>query len=61
VERRGEDLAVARELSVAGHLLEQDVELVVGLQIVVEVDLAAEDFRERHRELHVRPPRPPRR
>jgi len=52
-ERRSEDVAVTGELSFAGGLLEQQLELVALFEIAVEIDLAAKDVGERHRELDV--------
>ena len=52
-EGRGQDVAVAGELPVARGLLEQQLEAIALLQIAVEIDLAAEDVGERHRELDV--------
>jgi hypothetical protein len=49
----GEDVAVAGELSLAGRFLEQQLEAIALLQIAVEVDLAAEDVGQRHRQLNV--------
>ena len=55
LERRAEDRAVTGEHSVARGFLDQQLEDVTGLEVALEVDLAAEDIRQRHRELDVFP------
>ncbi len=50
-ETRAEDVAVSRELAGVSRLLEHDFEGVARLQIVVEIDAAAEDIGQRQREL----------
>ncbi len=52
-ERRGNDLAVARARAFLHHLLEHHLERIARLQIVAEVDVAAEDFGEADRELNL--------
>jgi hypothetical protein len=54
---RPENGAIAGELAVVRRLLEEHAETVAGLQIRVEIHLAAEDVRQLHRELDPLPRR----
>jgi hypothetical protein len=51
LEPRAEDGAVPGEFPLVGRLLEEHLEAVARLKVAVEVNLAAEDFGDRHREL----------
>ncbi len=52
-EPRADDRAVVRELTVAHRLLEEQLELVAGLQVALKIDLPDEKIRQRNREVDV--------
>ena len=51
-EPRPQERAVPRELPLVRRLLEQHLERVPWLEVALEINLAAEDLRDRHRELN---------
>ena len=53
LDRCAEDLAVARELAVMRRLLEEHPEAVAWLKLALEINLAAKDLGELHRQLDV--------